>query len=67
MLAGLVRDLVMAGLDDGDSHLLGSGLLVARQASLEGSHIFPSYDCWLQAGNASSPAISLLLHPGHVW
>lgn len=43
----LVKELVSAGLEEGDTHLLSCGLLLARQASLEGAHLFPSYQCWL--------------------
>ena len=35
-------------VEEGDAHLLTCGLLLARQASLEGTHIFPSYQHWFQ-------------------
>ena len=44
----LVKEIVIGGLEDCDAHLLGCGLLIARQASLEGAHVFPSYQSWLQ-------------------
>ena len=49
-ISELVEKLVLNGLDEGDSHLLTSGLLLARQASLEGPHLFPLYDHWVQVG-----------------
>jgi hypothetical protein len=48
LLNELVEGLVSEGLEEGDTHLLVCGLLFARQASLEGSHLFTSYGHWLQ-------------------
>ena len=44
------------GLEEGDTHLLACGLLFARQASLEGSHLFTSYGHWLQVQYVISPS-----------
>lgn len=58
-LEDLVKKLVVGGVEDGDVHLLSCGLLVARQASLEGSHLFPAYGRWVQDmfGDSSSSVI----------
>lgn len=44
----LVKELIVEGMIDNDDHIVSCGLLLARQASLEGSHLFPSYQKWLK-------------------
>lgn len=46
--AGVVKELVSGALEEGDTHMLTCGLLLARQASLEGAHIFTPYQHWFQ-------------------
>ena len=46
--ADMVEGLVSGGLEEEDTHLLLCGLLIARQASLEGPHLFLPYGQWLQ-------------------
>ena len=48
MIVELVRELVTGGMEDEDTYLLSSALVIARQTSLEGPHISPSYQSWLQ-------------------
>lgn len=47
-----VSDLIAAFIDravaEGDCHLLHCSLLLARQAALEGAHIFPPYRQWFK-------------------
>jgi Fanconi anemia group A protein len=55
IFAGLVRNLVRRGLEDGDTHQLSCGLVLARQASLEGTHHFPPYHSWFQTMFGGGP------------
>lgn len=45
---GLIRSLIVAALESDSSEGLTAGFLLARQASLEGPHVFQSYTAWFQ-------------------
>ena len=55
--ADLIQSLLISAMSDCDLHQLSCGLLLARQSSLEGSHLFPSYPQWFQV--SLCPATSL--------
>ena len=50
------RDEAKLSLEQDDKLLLTNVLLLARQCSLEGSHIFPSYASWFQVQPATGLA-----------
>ena len=45
---GLIDSLVANAVADSHTHSLLCSLILARQASLEGTHIYPLYHEWFQ-------------------
>ncbi|XP_065918117.1 Fanconi anemia group A protein homolog isoform X2 [Dysidea avara] len=48
LLKDLIKDQVTTAMADSNSQLFYSSLLLARQCSMEGAHLFPTYQHWLQ-------------------
>lgn len=57
-----VEQLLLNGLEEGDRHILTCALVLSRQASLEGSHLFPTYDQWLQVSKTTE-VINVICFP----
>ena len=47
-LAAVTESLLLGAMEEMDPHQLSCSLLLARQASLEGAHLFPPYPQWFQ-------------------
>ena len=62
---GAISSLVSCAVEECHTPSLYGGLLLARQCSLEGAHLFPSYRQWVQVCFLPPPPLppSLLLPP----
>ena len=50
-LLDMIKQLCVEGLAERSEHLLCCAMLLARQAALEGAHMFPSYAVWVKVSD----------------
>ncbi len=63
----LIQEMLSRSLEEGEMDGLVTGFLLARQACLEGLHVFPAYQDWFQVsmlhcGILVGTAIIIVLH-----